>query len=192
MSASNTLYNLMGAPRPFDTANKYTSSYCVSTLILALTRLLFAVYAFTTLFFQLAYESTVHSEDQRWTARHHLSYFTNLCYWGLAFYLLMSGVHTLAHYITSRQQSTVKGGGGRLSFWHYLNLTLWPRPLQALHAILYSTAMTFPPLVTIVFWGVLYRNPWWPDEFDGWKNVRLLSSFSLPNEPQNISFSIEY
>ena len=188
MTFCNTFYSLLGAPRPFDPTHKYTTSYLISPLALALIRLLFSLYAFVAIFFQLAYESTVSDPDQRWTARHSLSYFTNLCYWGLAFYYLFSGLHTLAYRFDTRASTgeeetwgngkDVANGGhlppARRSFWGYLNLNNWPRPLQALHTIFYSSVMTFSPLVTIVFWAVLYRGPWWPDDFDQWKNVRLI------------------
>lgn len=45
--------------------------------------------------------------------------------------------------------------------------------MQALHAVYYTTVVTFPILVTIVFWGVLYESPWFPVRFDAWSNVRF-------------------
>lgn len=49
--------------------------------------------------------------------------------------------------------------------------------MQALHAVYYTTVVTFPILVTIVFWGVLYESPWFPVRFDAWSNVRFLFLF---------------
>ena len=39
--------------------------------------------------------------------------------------------------------------------------------------------MTYPFLVTIVYWGVLYKAPWFPVVEDAWSNVRILSSLAL-------------
>lgn len=248
--SKKSIYTLLGLPPspspsdPFDPEHTYTTSFCIPTLALALLRLLFAFYAFVTLFFQLIYESTaivspafpttvaaagLEQSELRWSAKHHLSYFTNLCYWGLAAYLAVSGVHSLARGVVEREEEGGAGGGGGQrwrrppagagwrdmsytianagveiregeggeeekgagvgvggaggggkrgrgrgnTFWRRLDLNEWPRPLQAAHAVLYSSIMVFPPLVTIVFWSVLYKNPWWSDVFDGWKNVNL-------------------
>ena len=42
--------------------------------------------------------------------------------------------------------------------------------------------MTFPFLVTIVYWVILYKNPWFKSEFQAWSNVSqhgLNSLFAL-------------
>lgn len=36
----------------------------------------------------------------------------------------------------------------------------------------YTTVITFPWLVTIVYWGVLYPGKWFEVEWDAWVNVR--------------------
>ena len=50
-------------------------------------------------------------------------------------------------------------------------LDRFPRPLQALHSLLYTSIVTYPFLVTAVYWGVLYAGPWFPRAFDGWSNI---------------------
>lgn len=90
-------------------------------------------------------------------ARHSFSYFTNLTYWGLAFYFFFSALHTVSY---------VRTGSPLLS--------RWPRPLQALHSFFYTTVVTFPVLVTVVFWAILYSGPWFPVTFNAWSNVRVL------------------
>lgn len=146
------LYSLLGVTKPFDPTNRYTTSPLLSPLPLAVLRLIFSVYAFTTIFVILIYDST---HNQSLEAQHSFSYFTVLTYWGLAFYLLFSGLHTLS--FARRERS-----------W----LQAWPRPLQAAHAVLYTSIVTFPLLVTIVFWGVLYSGTWFKQEILGWSNVR--------------------
>ncbi|MCJ1437099.1 hypothetical protein MMC27_006484 [Xylographa pallens] len=137
---------------------RYTTSWLLPPLPLACLRLLLSLYAFITTF-------TILATDTPLSARRSFSYFTVLTYWGLAFYFLSSGLHTLSY-----ARSGVS--------W----LQRWPRPLQALHALFYSTIVTFPFLVTIVFWAVLYRGPWFPKTVDAWSNISqhaLNSLFAL-------------
>ncbi|GAB0136855.1 hypothetical protein EsDP_00005143 [Epichloe bromicola] len=75
------------------------------------------------------------------TVRRSFSYFTVLTYWGLGFYFLVSSVHTLSYSLRGRPL-----------------LDTFPRPLQALHSLFYTTAVTLPFLVTIVYWGLLYAT----------------------------------
>jgi hypothetical protein len=50
-------------------------------------------------------------------------------------------------------------------------LEKWPRWLRALHSLFYTTIVTFPFLVTIVYWKILYNGSWFPITFDAWSNV---------------------
>jgi hypothetical protein len=92
------------------------------------------------------------------------SYFTVLCYWGLSFYFLFASLHTLTYAIH---------GGTPL-------LNRFPRPLQALHHLFWSSITIYPLLVTIVYWAVLYDG--FDTRFALWSNVSqhaLNSSFAL-------------
>lgn len=51
-------------------------------------------------------------------------------------------------------------------------LHAWPRPLQLLHSICYSTVTTFPFLVTVVFWGTM-NSGWPPGRFEQWINISV-------------------
>ncbi|MCJ1291358.1 hypothetical protein MMC34_002901 [Xylographa carneopallida] len=138
--------------------SRYTTSWLLPPLPLGCLRFLLSLYAFVTTF-------TILGTDTPLSARQSFSYFTVLTYWGLAFYFLFSGLHTLSY---------ARSG----TSW----LQRWPRPLQAFHAIFYSTVVTFPFLVTIVFWAVLYRGPWFPKAVDAWSNISqhaLNSLFAL-------------
>ena len=130
--------------------SRYTTSWLLTPFFLAVFRLLLCLYAFVTTF-------TILATDTPLSARQSFSYFTVLTYWGLAFYFLFSGLHTLSY-----ARSGVS--------W----LQRWPWSLQALHAVFYSTIVTFPFLVTIVFWAILYRGPWFPRTIDAWSNVNGL------------------
>jgi hypothetical protein len=112
-----------------------------------------ALYAFTTLFFNLGWQC-VHAADGCAASRASFSYFTVLTYWGIAFYFLFAAIHTF----------TYARSGVAL-------LDRFPRPLQALHSAFYTTVVVYPFIVTIVFWAVLYKSPWFPETYAGWSNV---------------------
>lgn len=88
-----------------------------------------------------------------------------LTYWGLAFYFLVSAAHTLSYALTGRPL-----------------LDRFPRPLQALHSLFYTTAVVYPVVVTAVYWARLYSGTWFPEQFTAWSNLSrhaLNSLFAL-------------
>ena len=117
-----------------------------------------SLYAFFTNFFVIGWVCT---HQGCVAAGDRFSYFTVLTYWGIAFYFLVAALHTF----------TYARSGVPL-------LDRFPRPLQALHSAYYTTVVTYPFVVTIVYWVVLYSGPWFPVAFDGWSNVsqHLLNS----------------
>lgn len=146
------IYNLLGVTRPFDPLDRYTTSWLLRPILLAALRLLLSLYAFVTIFVVFGWNGS-HSSSQ--SSRRSFSYFTDLTYWAIAFYFLFSGLHTLTYATTGNS-------------W----LTKWPQPLQAAHAVFYTTIVTYPFLVTIVYWVILYKSPWFPVVFNAWSNVR--------------------
>lgn len=48
-----------------------------------------------------------------------------------------------------------------------------------LHSFLYTTIVTFPFLVTIVFWAVIYNGVWFQRVFDAWSNISQHAMNSL-------------
>ena len=145
------LYTLLGASTPFDPSNRFTTSILLPPLALAFLRLLLSLYAFVTIFIIIIYDCT---HGQAYRLRKWFSFFTNLTWCGLAFYFLFSGLHTLRY---SRRGKS----------W----LSSWPRPLQAAHAIYYTTIVTFPPLVTIVYFVMVYVQTGFMASNLGWANV---------------------
>ncbi|EPS39456.1 hypothetical protein H072_6762 [Dactylellina haptotyla CBS 200.50] len=82
------------------------------------------------------------------------SYFTWLTYWGITCYLLVSLAHTYSYWKTGR------------SF-----LESWPRWLQFLHVLFYSTIVVLPWTVTAVYWAILYDG--FTEEYDAWSNISV-------------------
>jgi hypothetical protein len=142
---------LLGVPPSGFPAYTFTTSWILSPLLLSCLRLLCFIYALATILTNWIYDG-VHRSPQ--LIGREFSYFTDLTYWGLLFWMLVSGVHTLVY---SRKGHS----------W----LDTWPKTLQALHSFFYTTVITFPFLVTIVYWAILYDGPWFPVIFDGWSNV---------------------
>ena len=147
------MYDRLGVTTPFDQDNRFTTSFFLPNLVFALLRLLISLFAFTSIFFIFGWDST---HGQNLEARRWFAYFTNLNFIGLAFYFLFAGLHSLSFSLRGRS-------------W----LNGWPRILQAAHSILYSTAVVYPPLVTIVFWAVLYES-WFKTTEKAWSNVSVI------------------
>ena len=146
-----SLYDLLGVSTPFDLTDRFTSSWILPPLLLGALRLILSLYCFVAMFFIFGWSDSHHDSL---AARRSFSYFTDLTYWGLAFYFLFSSIHTLSYARTNR------------SF-----LQRWPKPFQATHSIFYTTIITFPILVTAVFWAVLYDGHWFPQIFMAWSNT---------------------
>ncbi|KID72161.1 uncharacterized protein G6M90_00g027930 [Metarhizium brunneum] len=154
------------ATQPFDPTNRFATSWLLPPWMLLACRALISVYIFTTLFFIMGYTCAHASLGGCLTVRRSFSYFTVITYWGLGFYFAAASVHTLTY--------MVRGGRPLLASF--------PRPLQALHSLFYTSIVTLPFLVTAVYWAVLYKAPWFELPFDGWHNVSqhaLNSLFAL-------------
>lgn len=127
-----------------------------------------SIYAFTVLIFIMGWNGTHNTKNASiHELRKSFSFFTILCYWGEAFYFAVAAVYTFCY--------ALNGGVPPLN--------RYPRILQALHHLFFSTVVTFPFLVTIVYWGVLYASigPF-TSTFALWSNVSehgLNSAFAL-------------
>jgi hypothetical protein len=151
-------YHLMGVREDdFHLSHRFLTSWLLPPIFLAILRAFIAIYAFTTIFFIFAWQGTHGLADVN---DGEFSYFTSLTFWGIAFYFLFSAIHTVLY---------ARRGSAPLDHW--------PRPLQALHSLFYTTVVTFPFLVTIVFWVLLYDGPWFPIKFNAWSNVSVSYSW---------------
>lgn len=149
----------------WDPSNRFETSWLLNPWLLFAFRALISVYAFVTRFFIIGWTCTHDSLGGCTEVRHSFSYFTILTYWGIAFYFAVAAVHTFTYALRGRSL-----------------LDTLPRPLQALHALYYTTVVTYPFLVTIVYWVVLYKGKWFTVTFSAWSNVSqhgLNSLFAL-------------
>ena len=89
-----------------------------------------------------------------YTSRY-FSFFTELSYIGLVAYLWAAAVQTL---FFARSRAVYP-------------LQYWPRPLQFLHILLQSTILTYPILVTAIFWGVLSSPETLATRWSAWTNI---------------------
>jgi len=157
------IWSLLGVSAPFDPALKFVTSPVFDPFVLALVRIVFAVYTFVTLLFLLIWEGVVVHDAQTF-----FSYFTYLTYTGLCAYFWASGVQTTLFAINSRNikfQSENKKSTYPLQHW--------PRILQFLHSLLWTTITTFPFIVTPVFWGILAKPSTLGTPYNVWKNVSV-------------------
>lgn len=144
----------------FDPDHTFTTSWLLPPILLASLRLLVFLYCLATQLTHWIYDGV---NDSANLIGREFSYFTVLTFWGILFYSLVAGTHTLVYALKGRS-------------W----LDRWPRPLQALHTFFYTTVVTFPFLVTIVYWAILYDGPWFPEEFNAWSNVSLILPLDAP------------
>ena len=162
------LTTLFGVDKTADEKKHFETSWLLPPAILAGLRGLIALYIFTTIFFFWGWYGT-HGETA--TIGQSFSFFTWLTYWGIGFYMLFAAIHT-AYYARTG---------------HSL-LYRWPRALRILHSLLYSSITTYPFLVTIVFWALIFKSPWYTKTFTGWQNVSKQKNIrSDPSEITDIS-----
>ncbi|KAI5861481.1 hypothetical protein GGS23DRAFT_598632 [Durotheca rogersii] len=157
-------------PGPWDPTHRFVTSWLVSPRVLFGLRALMCLYAFVTLLFDIGYLCAHEELGGCQKARDSFSFFTVLTYWGIAFYQLAAALHTLSYLAAPPARGPPLGR--------------WPRPLQALHAFFYTTVVTLPFLVTVVYWAVIYPfgRAWFPSVYAAWSNVSehaLNSAFAL-------------
>ncbi|KAF2180066.1 hypothetical protein K469DRAFT_753580 [Zopfia rhizophila CBS 207.26] len=133
----------------FDSTFRFETSWILPPSLLFSLRALLSLYAFTTIFTIFGYNAT---HGMSANSRHSFSFFTNLTYWGLAFYFAFSALHTGSYWFSGKPL-----------------LARWPRLLQTAHSMFYTTITIFPWIVTIVYWALLYSG--FPTPFSSWTNT---------------------
>ncbi|KAJ3727218.1 hypothetical protein DFJ43DRAFT_1029006 [Lentinula guzmanii] len=153
------LHNSLGAPQPFDTQRDYVTSPWFSSGILAAIRGTIALYTLTTLVVILIWEANVlHDADG------YFSYFTELTYIGICSYYWTSFVQTCGYALCQRRSSE--------AIPEY-PLQRWPRIFQLLHIMLETTVISYPILVTVVFWALLASPSVFSTTFSAWSNLSI-------------------
>ncbi|KAI9047787.1 hypothetical protein LZ554_008497 [Drepanopeziza brunnea f. sp. 'monogermtubi'] len=152
---------------PWDTSHRFETSWILSPGLLFAIRAAISLYAFTVVFLIIGWELAGRNSLSVHDVNKSFSFFTVLCYWGICFYFLVAAIHT-ASYATN----------GGTPFLNRMS-----RPLQALHSLFYTTITTYPFLVTIVYWAIIY-DPDHPytNPFSLWSNISqhgLNSAFAL-------------
>ncbi|KAJ8584955.1 hypothetical protein M405DRAFT_853821 [Rhizopogon salebrosus TDB-379] len=155
-------YEWFGVSSPFDPTCRLVTSPFFSPLTLGALRLLLAVYSLITTITVLAFESVRYHD-----ASGFLSYFTDLSYIGLVAYFWASSVQTIAYAVWGQKTYPLQS---------------WPRILQFLHVLLYTTITVFPIIVTIVFWSLLSSSSTFATQYSAWSNISqhaMNSGFAL-------------
>ena len=163
-------YEAWGVPsKGFDTEFGFVRSHFVSPLVLACIRAVMSIYCFVTIITSYSWlahnTATIGLKDvnldsytiqqQKAAIGQSFSFFTYITFWSLGFYFLVSSIHTFMYAFRQRT-------------W----LHSWPKWLQLLHSLYYSTVTSFPFLVTAVFWGTM--NSGWPaGRFEQWMNLSV-------------------
>lgn len=155
-----SLYTLLGVPSTgFDREHRFFTSWLLPPYLLASWRLLFALFAWADLFAVFAYDG-IHDPA---AAGAQFSYFTDITWWGITCYMTIASLHTFVY--------AARG---------YTWLDTWWRPLQALYSLFYTTIVTYPFLVTIVYWAILFSGGWYSTSEAAFENVSVNCVFKNP------------
>ncbi|PWY99319.1 hypothetical protein BCV70DRAFT_148448, partial [Testicularia cyperi] len=100
---STILYHHLGVETPFDPQHRYVTSYLVPVPILAIWRVVVALYMLFTAI-ATAVQEGIGS----------ITYFTNLSYWGDVTYFVMAAVHTCSFWFAIVKWSKAKRQGSHL------------------------------------------------------------------------------
>lgn len=187
-------YASFGVSTPFDRSFTLVTSPLpfLPPSVLGAVRVLLAVYTLLVIVVILGLETTVYDSGSSY-----LSYFTSLSYIGLCAYFWASGVQTIAFARavrdlrsvqddTSADQRGQKETGRDVRVEHVdterricYPLQKWPRPLQLMHALLYTSIVVYPIIVTIVFWSLLSSPQTLEGTYNAWGNIsrHILNSF---------------
>lgn len=136
----------------WDPSHRFETSWLLPPWLLFGARALIGLYILVARFFNMAWKCTHPSEGGCEAVVDSFSFFTVLSYWGLGFYFAIAAVHT-----------------GTYAFRGRPLLDSFPRPLQALHALYYSSIVVLPLVVTVVYWALLSDGVR-PTVFANWSN----------------------
>jgi len=142
------VYPFFGVSRPFDPEDKFVTARFLPPLAFGLLRLLIGFYSIVVVIVDIVLTATTGDIDS------YFSYFTDITYIALTFYFLFASFHTLWYARTGKSP-----------------LNRWYRPFQLAHTVLFSTIITYPIIVTIVFWTLLSSGSTFATAQSTWSNI---------------------
>ncbi|KAL2755073.1 hypothetical protein ACRALDRAFT_1057769 [Sodiomyces alcalophilus JCM 7366] len=126
---------------PWDPSHRFETSWLLSPWLLFACRALFSIFIFASRLFIIGWTCARRDYGGCYEVVRSFSYFTVLTFWGLGFYFAFAALHTFTYARTGRPL-----------------LDAFPRPLQALHALFYSSIAVYPIIVTVVYWALLFSS----------------------------------
>ncbi|KAH7105103.1 hypothetical protein BKA62DRAFT_816597 [Auriculariales sp. MPI-PUGE-AT-0066] len=149
-------------PDIFDSTHRFETSTILSPVTLGYIRLLIAAYGAATIIASAL--PSVRQPDWPTNAQS-FSYLSNITWWGITGYHVVASFHTLYY---------ARTGHAPLERWHWT--------LQRAHEFLWTTIVTLPCMVTIVFWSIQYSPEKIATPADAWSNITkhaLNSAFAV-------------
>lgn len=156
-------HSWFGLHRPFDQKYRAVTSGIVQPWVLFTIRLILAIYAVAASVVHIVIFGTI-GDDANYGL--YYAYFTRLTWIGLTAYYCAAAFHSGIFVMSIRQ---LKRGTVSRAPWYPLQK--WGRFLQFLHLWLFSTVITMPLLVTIVYWALLASPASFASPFTTWSNV---------------------
>lgn len=174
-------YKLIGvSSTTFDADRTFVRSSLVSPALLGTARAVISLYCFSTIIVGYTWQAFNIAQNYLQDVKlppypfitnylaigRSFSFFTWLCFWSQAFYFLVSSIHTFCF------------AGYHRTWLH----DKFPKPLQLAHSLWYTTIITFPFLVSTMFWATMYAGPWPKGHYEQWLNLSahgLNSLFTL-------------
>jgi len=149
-SIVDRLYCSFGVATPFDPDKTFVTSPFTAPSALCINRGIRACYTMTIAIVSLvtsAYDGTF----TIW-----FTDFSKYAYVGASFYFVFAFYHTLIYWRTGRYP-----------------LASWPRILQLLYSVLYSSIGVFPGIMTVIYWTISSNSSTFSTPLDIWLNVSL-------------------
>ncbi|PVF93866.1 hypothetical protein CPB86DRAFT_789617 [Serendipita vermifera] len=157
-------HSWFGLHQPFDPKYRIVTSGLVKPWVLFCIRLVIAIYAFAACIAHIAVWRTLPNNP----IKEYYIYFTRLTFIGITAYFAAAAFHTGFFALSLRQ---LKKGEVQRAPWSPLQR--WGRFWQFLHLYLFSTIITFPIIVTVVYWAFLADAETWETPFTSWANVTM-------------------
>ncbi|CAK4027461.1 Hypothetical predicted protein [Lecanosticta acicola] len=182
---SLSFFGMSSRPPSTDAARQYVTSYILHPYALALLRSIMSLYCFSTII--IGYSWLAHDSAPNTLKDIHIptytllldvgfigesfSFFTFLTWWSLAFYFGISAFHTFDYARSLRRGGKPDELLQRSFSYHW--------SFELAYSLWHTTVTTYPFLVSIVFWAMMYGSPWPTSKFAQWINISVHGLNSL-------------